>query len=121
MNDEILERLKAFIYNQGLGYTLPFPLLFKRKSISRDTQLEGDLKITGDDSDEFIVAFGKEFGVDVKNFRIGDYFGDEGDPILPAIIRPLLGKEKRKTKTLTVGHLLKGIEAGRLDEEVINS
>lgn len=121
MNDEILERLKAFIYDQGLGYTLPFPLLFKRKSISRDTKLEGDLKITGDDADEFIVAFGKEFSVDVENFGIGDYFGDEGDPILPEVMRPLLGKKKRKTKTLTVGHLEKAILAGRLDEDVINS
>lgn len=121
MNDEILERLKAFIYDQGLGYTFPFPFLFKKKLISRNTQLEGDLKITGDDSDEFLLAFGKEFNVDIKNFRIGDYFGDEGDPILPSIIRTLFEKEKRKTKALTVDHLLKGIEAGRLDEEVINS
>ena len=121
MSDQILDRLKAFIYDQGLGYTLPFPFLFKRKVISRDTKLEGDLKITGDDSDEFLIAFGKEFNVDVINFRIGEYFGDEGDPILPTIIRPLLGKEKRKTKVLTVGHLEKAILAGRLDEEIINS
>ena len=121
MTDEILERLKVFIYDQGLGYTFPFPFLFKRKLISRDTKLEGDLKITGDDSDEFLIAFGKEFNVEIKDFRIGDYFGDEGDPILPAVIRPLLGKEKRKTKALTVGHLEKAIQAGRLDEEVINS
>ena len=120
MNDEIIERLKAFIYDQGLGYTLPFPFLFKRKVISRETKLEGDLKITGDDSDEFLIAFGKEFNVDVKNFRIGEYFGDEGDPILPAITRQLLGKEKRKTRVLTVGHLEKAIQAGRLDEDVIN-
>jgi len=46
-----------------------------------------------------------------------DYFDGEGDPILPAVIRIPTGK---KNKILTVGHLEKGILAGRLDEEVIN-
>jgi acyl carrier protein len=120
-NDKILEQLRLFIYDQGLGYTLPFPFLFKRKLISRHTRLQEDLRITGDDSDEFMAAFGKEFNVDVKNFRIGDYFDDEGDPILPSIIRTLFGKTKRTTKTLTIGQLEKSVRAGRLDEDVINS
>jgi len=121
MSDEIFNRLKKFISEQGFGYTLPWPLLFKKKEIKRETTIERGLKITGDDSDEFLIAFGKEFNVDVSKFPIGDYFGDEGDPILPSIIRFLTGKKRRQTKTLTIGQLEKAVIAGRLDEEVINS
>src|SRR5688572_14125648 len=112
MSDEIFDRLKKFIVEERWEYDFP---------LTRETAIEKDLRITGDDSDEFLIAFGKEFNVDVSQFPIGDYFGDEGDPILPAIIRFLTGKKKRQTKTLTIGHLEKAVKAGRLDEEVINS
>lgn len=121
MESNLLDKVKLFIYNQGLGYTLPWPLSFNKKEIKIETSLECDLNITGDDADEFLVAFGKEFNVDVSKFPIGDYFGDEGDPILPMIIRFLTNKKKIERKMLTVGHLEKAIIAGRLDEEVINS
>lgn len=121
MSDEIIDRLRKFISEQGFGYTLPWPLLFKKKEIKRETSIEKGLRITGDDSDEFLIAFGKEFNVNVSQFPIGDYFGDEGDLILPAIIRFLTGRKKRQTKILTVGHLEKAVIAGRLDKEVINS
>ncbi|MBL0335898.1 MAG: DUF1493 family protein [Chitinophagaceae bacterium] len=87
MSDEIFNKLKGFISDQGYGYTLPWPFLFKKKEIKRETSLEADLKISGDDSEEFLLAFGKEFNVDVSKFHIGEYFGDEGDQILPSIIR----------------------------------
>ena len=121
MGNEIFEKIKKFIYRYGYGYTLPFPLLFKKKNITRDTLLEKDLGITGDDADEFMLRFGKEFNINISQFEIGNYFGDEGDPILPAIIRTVTGKEKRSIKLITVGHLEKAVIAGRLDEEVINS
>jgi acyl carrier protein len=116
MNNEIFNRLNKFIFEQGFGYKYSFPLSFRKKELTRETSIENDLRITGDDADEFIIAFGKEFNVDVSKFPIGDYFGDEGDPILPAI----LGKE-RKLKKLTIGQLEKAVVAGHLDENVINS
>lgn len=112
MSDEIFERLKQFITDQGFGYTLPFPLIFKKKELARDMTLEKDLGITGDDSEDFLIAFGKEFNVDVSKFPVGDYFKDEGDPLLSS---------SRKVKPLTVGQLEKAVMAGRLDEEVINN
>jgi hypothetical protein len=115
MSSEIFNKLKVFVWEQGLGYTYPFPLLFKKKQITRETAIEKDLGITGDDADEFLIAFGKEFNVDVNQFSIGDYFGDEGDPILPAIIRFLTGRKEREKKILTIGHLEKAVIAGRLD------
>lgn len=54
----------------------------------------------------------KPFSVDVTKFMAADYFKGDGIDIL--------GLEKSK-RTLTVGHLEKGILACRLDEEVINS
>jgi len=50
-----------------------------------------------------------------------DYFSPEGDIILPALIRMITGKKKKKTKYLTIEHLEKGILAGKLDEHVINN
>lgn len=121
MNNEIFDRLKKFVSEQGFGYTLPFPFLFKKKELTRETSIEKELRVTGDYADEFLIAFGKEFNVDVSKFRIGDYFGDEGDPILPELIRTFTGKKSRQTKELTINHLEKAVIAGRLDEEVINS
>ena len=121
MSDEIFERLEAFIYKEGFGYTLPFPFLIKKKPITKELSLDGDLKITGDDADEFLIAFGKEFNVDISKFIFSDYFGDEGDPVLPSIIRGLSGKKKIVKKELKIIHLIKAIGIGRLDEEVINS
>ncbi len=111
MSDEIFEKLKRFIIKERWEYDF---------TLTRETTIEEGLGITGDDSDEFLIAFGREFNVDVSQFPIGDYFGDEGDPILPAIIRMFTGKKKRQTKELTIRHLEKAVIAGRLDEEVIN-
>src|SRR5262245_44890368 len=121
MDEELFEKLKKFIYEQGFGYTLPFPLLIRKKPITKEMSIERDLKVTGDDSDDFLIAFGKEFNVDVSHFRIGDYFQDERNKILPGIVRVITGKQDPIKKRLTVEHLLKAIEVGRLDDEVINS
>ncbi|MGL4283608.1 MAG: DUF1493 family protein [Eubacterium aggregans] len=121
MSDNIFERLKQFITDQGFGYTLPFPLLFKKKELTRNMTLESDLRITGDDADEFLIAFGKEFNVDVSQFPIGNFFNGEGDKLLSSTIRAITGKKEVQRKIITIAHLEKAIIAGRLDEEVINS
>jgi acyl carrier protein len=113
MNDEeIFERLKKFVIKQRWEYDFP---------LTKDTTVEEELKITGDDAVDFLIAYGKNFNVDVSHFMAADYFDGEGDVILPAIIRIMTGKKKPFKKTLTLGHLEKGIMAGKLDEEVINS
>jgi acyl carrier protein len=80
--------------------------------ITRETRLYDDLGIYGDDAVDFLIAYGKKFKVNVSKFMLADYFKGEGVGIFD--VEP-------KKKTLTVGHLEKGIIAGRLDEEVINS
>jgi acyl carrier protein len=91
------------------------------EEITRETKIEDDLGVSGADAIDFIIAYGKLFNVDVTKFMAADYFSPEGDVILPALIRLFTGKPKPSRKVLTVGHLEKGVLAGRLDEEVINS
>lgn len=111
MDRDLLNALKAFIEKQAGRNT---------DKIKLDNTLD-DLKIYGDDAIEFIIAFGKEFNVDVSRFMAAKYFAPEGDPILPAIIRFFSSKEDVKSKRLTIAHLIKAINMRRLDEEVINS
>lgn len=103
MNDEKFNQLVLFTNKQSYVDDEP---------ITRETRLYDDLGIFGDDAVEFLIAYSKTFNVDISKFRAADYFKGDGIDIL--------GLEKRK-KTLTVGHLEKGMMAGKLDEEVINS
>lgn len=112
MNEEVFDKLKVFIVKQAS---------VEDEEVTIDADIEDDLGITGGDAIEFIVAFSKEFKVDVSHFMAADYFMPEGDIILPAIIRTITGRKKKKQKELIVAHLVKAIIAGRLDEEIINS
>lgn len=110
MNEETFNKLKKFVVNQSA---------VNDEVINSSTRIEDDLGVSGDDAVEFILAFGKEFNVDVSNFMLADYFSPEGDFILPAIIRFLTNKKKRERKSFTVGHLEKAIIAGKLDENTM--
>jgi len=112
MDNEIFDKLKHFVIKQAA---------VEEEEVTLNAKIEDDLGIYGGDAVELIVAYGKEFNVDVSRFMAADYFSPEGDTILPSIVRAFTGKSKPVRKVLTVGHLEKGIHAGRLDEEVINS
>ena len=103
MSNEIFDRLKEFVIKESA---------VDDGEITRDTQIEDELGVTGDDAVEFMIAYGKTFNVDVTKFMAADYFRGEGWNLFPS---------KKSGKILTVGHLEKGILAGRLDEEIINS
>jgi len=111
-DNNIFNNLKDFVIKQSY---------VDDEVIIEDTKIEDDLGVSGDDAVEFIIAYGKEFNVDVSNFRVSDYFSPEIDAIMLGLIRIFTCKPNPSRKILTVGHLLKGIIAGRLDEEVINS
>ncbi|MDH5381448.1 MAG: DUF1493 family protein [Cyclobacteriaceae bacterium] len=98
---ETLDLIKEFVVKERGKY---------RNPLIRETALEQDLKITGDDSDEFILAFSKEFNVDISDFDIGKYFSDEGGL---SILHVLFGKKTGKTP-LTLGDLEKAVETGKL-------
>ncbi len=111
-NKELHQNLKSFISKfSGIS----------ENEISQSSSLEKGLGIYGDDAVELLIAYGKEFSVDVSNFMAADYFNAEGDVILPALMRLFTGKARPAKKNLTVGHLEKGITFGRLDEDIINN
>lgn len=103
MSNDIFNRLKKIIIKQSA---------VDDDEITKDTQIENELGVAGDDAVEFIIAYGKTFNVDVTKFMAADYFGGEGWVLLPS---------KKSRKILTIGQLEKGILAGRLDEEIIGS
>ncbi len=115
MQEEILSKIIKLIEGKMGKY---------KKPITRETCLEKDLGITGDDAVELLLEYSKKFSVDVSNFMAADYFEGEGIQmdIINPIIRLITGKKKKEVikKELTVGDLEKGVGVGRLDEEVIN-
>jgi acyl carrier protein len=74
--------------------------------ITAETKIEDDLGITGDDADEFLVAFSKKFNVSLKKFIFKKYF--ESEPSLFSHFK------SAPSKRLTVNMLVEAIEKGEL-------
>lgn len=104
-NNETKDRfaeLVSFIRDNIGEYEMP---------ITKETSIEDDLGVSGDEADRLVIAVSKRFNFNMENFKFGRYFNDE----------PSIFDTSRMVKPFTVGHLEKAIIAGRLDEEVINS
>jgi acyl carrier protein len=102
MKEEIFNDLVAFIHKVSRSFEVP---------ITMETSIENDLGVTGDDGEDLIIEFSKKYNVDINNFDFTKYFYPE----------PMTLSMPRDVKLLTVGHLMKAIEAGRLDDDVINN
>ncbi|HRY34191.1 MAG TPA: DUF1493 family protein [Bacteroidales bacterium] len=102
MTDSNFDNIKSFV--EEIRWKYPFEL-------QRETRVEQDLGLTGDEAYEFMETFSKRFSIDITNFEFSNYFEPEGDKILPAIIRLFTGKKKEKKKVLTLGDLEKAIES----------
>jgi len=108
---ELFERLKKFIIRETFVNDV---------EITSNTIIETEFGVTGDDADNFIIAFSKEFNVDVSNFEIAKHFKGEGDTTLISIFNFFKGKKtEEKYLALTVGDLERAVIAGKLDETVI--
>ena len=85
----------------------------KVDKLNRETRLEDDLGITGDDAIEFFDAFYEEFKVDLKTLNISKYFGSEGFGLIN--LSWLLGKKgvKRSAYEITLRDLENTLEAGK--------
>ena len=95
--------LVAFVREQIGEHVMP---------ITRETLIEDDLGVTGDDAEDLIIALGKKYNINIENFNFRKYFyGEPG----------VFDFQDQIIKPFTIGHLEKAIVAGRLDEEVINS
>jgi hypothetical protein len=77
--------------------------------LTRESRIENDLGITGDDAEEYLQKFIDNFSVNVEGFDISKYFDDEGfDPIgISLLIRRILKKPmmKKSEHQLTLGDL----------------
>ena len=80
--------------------------------ITRQTLIEDDLGVTGDEAAELISNFSKRYGVNIQDFIFEHYFYDE-----PGIF----DFPNRTVKPFSVGGLEKAIITGRLDEEIIDN
>ena len=110
-----MENVNLNLLNEVISFLEEIYGSFDSVSMNKETKIEKDLKITGDEAAEFLIKYGKKFKVNVSGFLMDEYFKGEGYSILEC-----LGLRKSKVKkNLTVGDLVKGIKAGVLNEEVI--
>lgn len=103
MGDNLFDRIKSFVIKERGKY---------RKPLTPETTLEKDLKITGDDADEFLYAFAKEFKVDVTCFDISKYFVSEGS--LSLVKLTLFGISTGNPQ-ITLRDLEKAVKKGKLE------
>lgn len=95
---------------------------YKKRQLQRETRLEADLGMIGDDAFEFLEDFSKRFNVDLTDFKINEYFSSEGDGLLTGLMGFFLGRKNLPSKKeLTIGDLERAVTAGRLDDTVIGS
>jgi hypothetical protein len=102
MNNDVFDEIKRFVIEKRGRF---------KKGLTRETQLEGDLKITGDDSDEFFKDFSERFEVDIDNLDLSQYFAPEGSF---SLYRLLFFGKNSKRKIITLGDLEKGVIDGKL-------
>jgi hypothetical protein len=53
------------------------------------TTLVGDLGVAGDDGDDLMDEFSRQFDVDMSEFDASKHFGSEGVPLLHGILFPI--------------------------------
>jgi acyl carrier protein len=113
MSNELFNRIKDFTVNQSA---------VEENDITENALLETDLGIYGAEAMDYIVAFGKHFNVNVSKFMAADYFSDEGGlKLFPWMVKLFGIKRESRKKELAIRHLMKAVEEGRLDEDVINN
>ncbi len=103
--ENISEEIKEFVNKIRGGYTF---------NLTKDTKLQEDLNIWGDDAVEFIEDFGENFNVDISKFDIRKYFKPEGDRILVSIVNLFRKAKPPEFTPLTLGDLEQAIRDGKL-------
>jgi acyl carrier protein len=111
-DDKILNQIILFIKEKMGNYD---------RALTSKTCLEKDLGIIGDDAVELLLEYGKKFDVDLSNLDMRRYFTPEGDTILPSIIRVFTLSKEPKVSELTIGDLVKGVQAKQLNQKMIEN
>jgi Protein of unknown function (DUF1493) len=95
--------------------------------LSKDTKIEDDLGIIGDDADEFIYWVSVVFKVNTEGFTFGKYFGSENESfdLVTPILRHLFKEnkhiplEKSKRHALSLGAIEYCVSKGTLSDNII--
>lgn len=111
MSKEIWNHLVEFTENEIAPMT--------NAVLSRETRLVEDLGLIGDDADEFMGNFSKEFAVEGGDFEFDDYFPPEGFDLI-GMVGGLFSRDGG-AKTITLGMLEHAAELGVWDTDQINS
>lgn len=77
----------------------------KKEKIKENSCILFDLGVAGDDGEDLIIAFSREFSVDISEFDCESHFGKEG------IFSSL---RKRDQKNIKVSDLVNAAMSGRL-------
>ncbi|MBP1317658.1 DUF1493 family protein [Herbaspirillum sp. 1130] len=88
-----------------------------KKPITRDTQLDEDLHVNGDDAVDFMEHFFEEFSIDFGDYNFDHYFVPEGFSPLEIFLL-LIWKKKRASydrPPITLGMLYQAALDGRWD------
>jgi hypothetical protein len=85
------------------------------ENIERSSSLCNDLKIYGDDVDEFFSNLIKEFKIEVKQLDLSRfYLGDENLDFFSPLIRFFKGESKNKKPTIVIADIERFIQTGIL-------
>ena len=102
LNEDKFADLVNFIRKQVNEYIIP---------IKRETLIEDDLGVTGDEAEELIFNFSTHYKVDLKFFTFTKYFYDEPGAF---------NFSNRAVSPFTVRDMERAIILGRLDDEILN-
>lgn len=87
--------------------------IYRKSPMTDATEIYYDLGLYGDDLYVFLLWVGSEFGAQFR-INLREYAPGEGNfPFLFRKLRERRERERRPYKSLTVGDILAGIEAGR--------
>ncbi|WP_116137979.1 DUF1493 family protein [Trinickia diaoshuihuensis] len=115
MDDVVWNKLGQFAREQ-----LGRPLLGGRLTLTPDSRLEEDLRLTGLDAVEFIDKWADEFNIEADGFPYDRYFGPESLDVIRSVLG-LFSKRFRDPKlaSLTLGMLAEAMKRGRWNTEEI--
>jgi hypothetical protein len=73
------------------------------ESLTPETRLGEDLRIIGDDAEEFLKEFAVSFSVNMSSMVFGDYFPDEATPSMHYYLTSIARPKKRSVFSRLVG------------------
>ncbi len=114
-----MKKENLILLQEVIGFIEKFNPVFEDIAMDEYTTIEEDLRITGEDANDLFIEYAKYFKVDISKFMISDFFQEE----CSFYAGPKLSQKKdaQTLKPFTVGDLVKGVKAGKLDESVLSN